>query len=129
MVNAHILFYLVACSLTILAAAVPRSLSASRRLYLASSRTPGGSQLSRPGEKPSTSTDDLPRSASLENLDVQRTNVLSSNSPDVTGQQRMVLTTLEYVSSGSVLMTLYVMKWSRFCVGVSESIKTVPEIK
>jgi hypothetical protein len=49
-------------------------------------------------------------------LDVQRTKVLSSNSPDVTGQQRMVLTTLEYVSSGSVLMTLYVMKWSRFCV-------------
>lgn len=36
--------------------------------------------------------------------------VLSSNSPEVTGQQRMVLTTLEYVRSGSALMTLYVMK-------------------
>jgi len=45
-------------------------------------------------------------SASLENLAVQRTNVLSASSPDVTAQQRMVLTTLEYVSSGVALMTL-----------------------
>ena len=48
----------------------------------------------------------LPISASLENLDVQRTNVEPSSSPDVTAQQRMVLTTLEYVRLGSVLMTL-----------------------
>ena len=53
-------------------------------------------------------------SASLANLEVQRTKVLFSRSPDVTGQQRMVLTTPEYVRPGSLLMTLYVMKWSRF---------------
>jgi hypothetical protein len=39
--------------------------------------------------------DDIPRSASLENLEVQRTKVESSNSPEVTAQQRIVLTTLE----------------------------------
>jgi hypothetical protein len=36
-----------------------------------------------------------PISASLANLEVQRTKVLFSRSPDVTGQQRMVLTTPE----------------------------------
>jgi hypothetical protein len=45
-------------------------------------------------------------SASLENLDVQRTKVVSWNSPEVTAQQRTVLTTLEYVRLGSELMTL-----------------------
>jgi len=52
----------------------------------------------------------IPRSASLENLEVQRTNVESSNSPEVTAQQRIVFTTLEYGKSGSALMTLNVMK-------------------
>ena len=51
-----------------------------------------------------------PKSASLENLEVQRMKVLSSSSPEVTAQQRIVLVTLEYDSSGSELMTVYVMK-------------------
>lgn len=45
-------------------------------------------------------------SASLVNLEVQRTKVESWNSPEVTAQQRTVLTTLEYESSGSALITL-----------------------
>lgn len=47
----------------------------------------------------------LPTSASLENLDVHLTKVESARSPEVTGQQRIVLTALEYDRLGSELMT------------------------